>query len=42
MMAKIARCLAVAFVVLALHGCARRDDGMGNVWRGVKQVEERR
>lgn len=27
---------------VALAGCGRHDDGMGDLWKGVKFVQERR
>lgn len=31
----------IIFGVMALAGCAR-DDGMGDLWKGVKHVQEQR
>lgn len=36
------RLLAALLVLAALAACAsRRDDGMGDIWRGVRQVQQR-
>lgn len=32
----------ILFAAVALAGCGRHDDGMGDLWKGVRYVQERR
>lgn len=32
----------IIFAAVALAGCGRHDDGMGDLWKGVKYLQERR
>jgi hypothetical protein len=33
--------LALLIVCVAMAGCGHRDDGAGDLWRGVKHLEKR-
>lgn len=41
---RLAKCIVVGGPLLALIlvACAHRDDGLDDVWRGVKHMEDRR
>jgi len=34
--------LALLIACAAMAGCGHRDDGAGDLWRGVKHLEEKR